>query len=640
MPIPDLRDCGPHLNAFTCRLPPPLYGAEAEAWRVERGSLRGKHLLKRLDEMRQDLDRHWIALSLVAWAAIAAYMLWNDFNLVRWLSLGDTDDNMRLMQVRGLLDGQGWYDLRQYRMNPPAGFDIHWSRLVDLPIAGMILFFRLFTSNSWAERLACGIAPLLPLAVAILGLGATVRRLVHPLAWPLAVVLLTGATATMVMFVPERIDHHGWQLALLSVTVAGLCDPRAARGGLLVGIASALSLAIGLEMLPYIVMAGAIVTLRWVWDGAEAPRLQGYALSLGGGTAAGFAAFASDANRGLRCDALTPAWLSAFVLAGALLLAIGFVRTQDRRIRLVLALAAGGAVAAAFALAFPQCLGRPEQVGPELARNWLNNVREARPIYRHPFRTAFPIVALPIAGLIGAIWATWRARRTSPGAIGALAGWAPVALFTAFAVAMLLWQARAGPAAAMLAVPGAAALAWVLVPWLQRRPSAFVRVFGTVAAALLVSGVFAGLVVTWLPVDRPTPYVARVNRATGQCMRTSRLMTLDRYPAATIFTFVDLGPRLITITHHSAIAGPYHRNGDAILDVQHAFGRSPDQAHAIMRRHRATLLLTCPNMAESTIYRARNPGGFYDRLARGQVPTWLTPLPLPKGSPYRLFRIG
>mgnify|MGYP003345445264 CR=1 FL=1 len=41
----------------------------------------------------------------------------------------------------------------------------------------------------------------------------------------------------------------------------------------LVGLASAVSLAIGLEMLPYAAMAGAILTLRWVWDRAEAERL-------------------------------------------------------------------------------------------------------------------------------------------------------------------------------------------------------------------------------------------------------------------------------------------------------------------------------------------------------------------------------
>ena len=584
--------------------------------------------------LAEELDRRWIALTLIAWVAVTIWYVWSDWNLVRWLSLGDTDDNMRLMQVRAWLAGQPWYDLRNYRLNPPVGFDIHWSRIVDLPIAGLILFFRLFTSNFWAERLACGIAPLIPLSIAMLGVAATVRRLIHPLAWPLAIVFLLGTAATMLMFLPERIDHHGWQLAMLSLTVAGLCDPHEARGGLMVGLASAVSLSIGLEMLPYCAMAGAILALRWVWDRAEATRLAAYALSLGGGSAIGFAAFASNANYAMRCDALTPVWLSVCVAAGALLFLLARLNLQGRGVRIVLALLAGAAIVAGFVHFFPQCLGRPEGVSPELQKNWLDNVREAKPIYKHPFRLGFPIAALPIVGVLGVIVGTWRARR-SP----ALIGWAAVALFVTFACLMLLWQVRAGPAAQLLAVPGATLLGWIVLPWLLNHRSMPVRVGGTVAAFLLVSGLFAGLIIKYLPVDRPNAYTRRVNGATGNCVRYTVLKALDRYPAQTIFTFVDLGPRLITVTHHDAIAGPYHRNGDAILDVQHAFDGSEAQAHAIVRRHGATLLMVCPNHSESTNYRARNPGGFYDQLAHGEVPAWLTPLPLPRNSPLRLFKV-
>eukprot|EP01035_Chromulina_nebulosa_P060677 gene60677-83001_t len=68
------------------------------------------------------------------------------------------------------------------------------------------------------------------------------------------------------------------------------------------------------------------------------------------------------------------------------------------------ALLAAGVIVTGFALVFPQCLGRPEQVSPELVRTWLDNVREAKPIYKHPFRTAFPIVTLPIIGRWRMLW--------------------------------------------------------------------------------------------------------------------------------------------------------------------------------------------------------------------------------------------
>ena len=594
-----------------------------------------------------ELDRNWIRLTLLVWACVLLFYVWYDWNYIRWLSLGDTDDNMRLMQVRAWLAGQGWYDLRNYRLNPPYGFDIHWSRLVDLPIAGLILFFRLFTTNAWAERLACGIAPLVPLSITMLGLGATVRRLVHPLAWPLALAFLLTTSATMLMYLPERIDHHGWQLAMLSVTVAGLCDPRGARGGMLVGLASAVSLTIGLEMLPYAAMAGAILAMRWIWDAGEARRLAVYAVSLGGGSAAGFAAFASNANYAMRCDALTPVYLAVMVAAGVLLFALTWANPANRALRLGFAIVAGAIIAAGFAHFFPQCLGRPEQVSPELQRNWLDNVREAKPIYKHPFRLGFPLAALPIVGVIGVALGTSRARRTPM-----LLGWTCVALFVTFASLMLLWQVRVAPAAQLLAVPGAVALVWTLVPLVAGRATPL-RIGGAVAiVALLALALFAGpamrpasirlfgkMLFAYRPPDPPSAYARRVNLATSNCIRTTVLSRLNYYPAQTIFTFVDLGPRLITLTHHDAIAGPYHRNGAAILDVQHAFGGSAAQAHAIMRRHGATLLLLCPNMAESTNYRARDPGGFYAQMASGRVPAWLTPLALPTGSPLRLYRI-
>jgi hypothetical protein len=581
------------------------------------------------------LTRHWLRLTLFAWLAVSIYYLYDRWGYIQWLSLGDTDDNMRLMQVRGLLHGQGWYDLRQYHLDPPRGLDIHWSRLVDLPIAGLILLFKPFVGTAEAERLACGIAPLLPLSIAMIGIAATVRRLVSPVAWPLALVFLVlSCTATLLMFYPDRIDHHGWQLAMLSMTVAGLADPKGARGGAIVGIASAVSLTIGLEMLPYCAMAGAIIALRWVWDRSDAPRMTVYALSLAAGSTLGFALFTSYANMALRCDALTPVWLTVMIAAGALLFLLGRINPEERWLRLALAVVAGAAIAIGFALVFPQCLGRPEQVSPELARNWLDNVREAKPIYQHPFRTAFPIVTLPVIGIIGACIATWRARGTPK-----LNIWLPVLLFVVFAGAMLLWQTRAGPAAQLLAVPGATALAWIILPWCLGHRLLAVRVLGTVTAFMAVSGLFAGFSIQSFGIDPPNNRTKAVDNASGRCPTIPALDPLNRLPAQTIFTFVDLGPRLITVTHHNAVAGPYHRNGDAILDVQHAFGGSPENFRAIAKRHGATLLLVCPDMAESTIYRARNRGGFYDQLAHAKTFPWLEPMPLPKKSPLRLFRI-
>ncbi len=110
-------------------------------------------------------------------------------------------------------------------------------------------------------------------------------------------------------------------------------------------------------------------------------------------------------------------------------------------------------------------------------------------------------------------------------------------------------------------------------------------------------------------------------------------------PKGYVLTFVDLGPRLITVTHHDAVAGPYHRNQAAILDVMRAFRGTAEAAHATIARRGIDYVLICPGMSESTVYRAEAPKGFYVQLSKNQAPAWLEPLSLPAGSPFKMWRV-
>jgi len=110
-------------------------------------------------------------------------------------------------------------------------------------------------------------------------------------------------------------------------------------------------------------------------------------------------------------------------------------------------------------------------------------------------------------------------------------------------------------------------------------------------------------------------------------------------PKGMVFTFIDLGPRLIAVTHHDAVGGPYHRNGQQIADVMNAFRGSADQAHRLIAKYHSNYLLTCPNSSTTTIFMAETPKGFYAQLEHGQVPNWLQPVPLPKDSPFKMWRV-
>jgi hypothetical protein len=582
------------------------------------------------------VERRWKLVAFVAWLAFCAWYMFSKWSAIHGFMLGDTDDNMRIMQVRGLLHGQSWFDLRQHRMNPPLGANIHWSRLVDLPIAGLILGLRPFLGGPKAEMWAVAIAPLLPYLLLLFSLTLTARRLIDKRAYPLVLLALVFAGSTNGMFMPERIDHHGWQLGLLALSIAAIADPNRVRGGLILGISSALSLTIGLEMIIYLAIAGSAMVLFWVDDRAEAERLRAYAVSLSATTVLGFLLFASYDNRNAVCDALSPVWLSDALIGGAVMYALAWFSPADWKKRLGLAVVAGALIAAFHALMWPHCLQRLEGVSPEVEQLWLSHVKEARPVYRHGWRIASLIVALPITGAIGWVLLAW-VRRTDRELLRRVLGAAVPGIAASL---LLLWQTRTGPAAQMMALVGAAALVWVLVPLFWRSKYSAVRVAGAVVAVLAGVGAAVPFVFNFIPESKPTAYEASIGRANALCASMWGMHPVALQPRGMVFTFVDLGPRLIAVTHHDTVVGPYHRNGQQIADVMNAWRGSADQAHRIMvDQYHSDYVLSCPKSSTTTIFMSEAPKGFYGQLERGEVPKWLKPVALPKGSPFRMWKV-
>ena len=596
---------------------------------------------KRKDELYVErslafLERHWKPITVAVWLLFCAWWIYSSWWNVTWFNLGDTDDNMRIMQVRALLHGQDWFDLRQYRLNPPYGANIHWSHLVDLPLAAIILLTRPFVGGADAERIAAAVGPTLPYVVLLFGLALTTRRLIDRRAYFLPFLAVTVAGLSNSMFMPERIDHHGWQLALLSISIAGLVDPKRVRGGLTLGITTALSLAIGLEMIIYLALAGAAVALFWITDSGERRRTVAYAASLGGGVAFCFLVFASYANRSAVCDALSPVWLSDLLLVSAALVILSLLSPADRRVRLALALAAGAVVAVFHALAWPQCLGRPENVSPEVNALWLSHVREVRPVYKHGWQLATMILALPVTGTVGWALLAWRNRGDSDLFRRTLAAWPPALA----AMLLLFWQTRTGPAAQMLAIVGAVSILWVLVPLLERLRNPVLQTLGVMIVALIGLGAVVPFGMKFVPQTKLTPREIQINTANRRCNFIGAYHPIAILPKGTVFTFIDLAPRLITLTPHNSISGPYHRNGDQIADVMNAFRGSPEQARQIMAKYHSEYLLTCPNSSTTTIFASETPNGFYAQLAKGKTPAWLTPIELPADSPFRIWKVS
>jgi hypothetical protein len=583
--------------------------------------------------------RHWKLMLVAAWLLYAAFIIVSRWDLILAFALPDTDDNLRLAQVRAWIGGQGWYDLVQHRFDVAhGGANIHWSRLVDLPLATIILLMKPLVGGADAERIAVAFAPQIPLLLLLFSLALTMKHLVHDRAWPLPVVGLLCAYSTIAMFSPLRIDHHGWQLAFLALAVSAIADPKRARGGAVLGIASGLSLSIGLEMLIYLALLGGATVLLWVADRDQRRRLAVYAAALVATTSAGFLIFASNANRMAVCDALSPVWLSDAAVGGAVMLGLALLKLDSWKARLAAAAIAGGIVAGFHAVAWPHCLQRLEGVSPEATELWLDHVREARPFYRHGWRIGATALALPVTALLGWVLLIWRAWKLGPEERDLLYRTMAVALPGITSFVLLFWQMRAGPAAQMMALPAATALiVFIAAPWLQS-PKLWKHV-AAIFLILLAFGAAVPVAMKLVPNERPSAMRTRVAVANKLCPSMAALAPINAQPRGTVFSFIDLGPRLIVATHHDAIGGPYHRNDTAIADVMKAFRGEEAQAHRIITEYRSDYLLVCPDMSTATIFMTEARNGFYGQLMANKVPNWLEPVALPKDSPFKMWRV-
>ncbi len=566
--------------------------------------------------------------------------------------LADTDDAMRLVEVRDLMAGQGWYDLVQHRLDTPFGVRMHWSRLADLPIAGLILCAAPLLGTAAAEVLAAWLYPLGLLLAALWLSGRIAVRLAGGAAALPGLLLFAFSVVTFADFSPGRLDHHALQLvvllALADLTLGALSRPRL---GLAAGVAAAFGLAIGLESLPGLVAATASFGLAWVLDGRHGRALRWFGLGLAAGTPALLAASVPPERWLLpACDVLSIGYVAAGIGTGAIFIVLPWLRLGTAPARLLAGLAAAAALLAALAIAFPACRAGPYGgLDPWLASHWLSRVEEAQPaLALLADRPDFVIAAgLPtLLGLGFALWATAHRPATER------VRWASMALFLLVALAVMLLQARAARIGASLSPAiGAAAIATARAAWLRRRRP--------VALAGLVGGWigFAGMVLTLLVAPfsgAPAAAGATAGPAAGSvaespaesaadCFRPEAYAALAALPPGRVMAPVDLGAHLLAFTGHAVVGAPYHRAEAGLRDTLHFFTGPAAEAREIARRRGLDWLVLCPALAAGGVPPDVSPDAGPDalgrRLAREDLPDWLSPQALP-GSPLRLFSIA
>lgn len=551
------------------------------------------------------------------------------------------DSAMRLVEVRDLLGGQSWFDTAQHRMNTPYGLPMHWSHLIDAGIGGLIVLFRVFTDAATAETWALYAWPLLPLLFVLTAIARIGTILCGRVGGWFALALAATCFAAAGPFQPGDIDHHNVQLALTLWFVAGLSEFERARWAAPVAaLCACLSLAVGLETLPYIVAGVVALLVRWVIAGPTiAPAIRRFGVTLGAGSAVILFGAVADAYRfAAACDTFSGLYGVLGIAGGAGMFAMTapiMAAPPARRILVVTVLAL--VVSVLMVAINPRCTHGPyAEIDPRIVPIWLAHITEART----PFYFLDRAPAFFVSGYVYAVFAA----AASMAAIFLVANESRraaeiVALFAVLATSVTSWQVRALPFALLLAMPGLAAFAIAGVRRLRLPPrtAAIVGALALfVASDALLPAAAAGAM--------GTPPSARAygesQRAWQKaCLTSAGVAPLSALPAGRVLATIDMGPAILVYTRHSVVGGAYHRNSAGILDTYAAMTGPPQRARDIVRSRGVDYIAVCPGNPD--IARYRRDGGEQSLIARlmdGDSVAWLTPLPQ-GDSEVKLWRV-
>lgn len=560
----------------------------------------------------------------------------------------DNDDVMRLVEVRDFLAGQSWFDLTQYRLGLEAGTLMHWSRLVDLPIAALIRFFGLFVSTrEQAEALALTVWPL-SLAVAFLfATGLAGRRLGGTITMHIALGLACFFLFTSLRFYPGNIDHHNIQLTALMFVVANLVDRRVeGYSHAFAGLAAAFAIAIGAETVPVVAVACIVVALQWAWHGesfGHAARSFGLSLSFSI-TALFIATIPPSHYAAVTCDNLSLGFYSLSAIGGAGLFAAAFWgKGTGLKGRILLLLALGAAVLAAALLIAPQCLGNPlGNLDPMLVQLWLDHVAEAQPawVQLHIMPDTFGgFYAVGFFAIMVCIFRILdRVRIEAHLILLALVG---------VAWAISLMQVRGSFIANALAILPLALIITDLKRFSNAEPENMNAGFAyiiTVLCAVPVVWVFFGAVstkgfgeaVTLRALTNATAVDSNRNEA---CHSLKDMSALSKFPPTVVAAPSDSGASILRYTNHRVLSAPYHRNQAGMLTELHIGLSQPQEAEAFLHGANVRLLAFCAHDAQTEMLAQTKPDGLYALLQKGQVPPFLQALPIADPNGFRFYRV-
>lgn len=552
------------------------------------------------------------------------------------------DSAMRLVQVRDWLHGQGWYDKMQYRFGA-NGVEMHWSRLIDVPLGAAILFLDLFMERSTAEFIVQILWPVTMFSLFLYFTGRAALRLNGIIGAIIALVLATAIAITIRKFSVGSLDHHNAQLALLAGSVWAMAAFRDGhRPGIWLGIASALSLAIGLETIPMIAVVALGVSILWLSDATTHRFTKGFALGFGGGVVLNFILDRPDLSISeFRCDTLDGG-LSLVAIIGAIGLGLlGALNAKlDGKMRILTFCGLGCAVGLAAILFSPACLNNPlSQLDPIVVKDWLESIQESMPfwVFVTNQKSNIVMIGVGITPVLAAVTIGIWMRNGLEHYIGVM-----LIILMAVAYGLMLYQIRNF---AFVLIFTIYPFAWAITALYQRYKSTGSDLFGVLTIITLIVATPApfGHVYQILK-NLDADYVVKAEaeedalEASMVCEDPQSYLQLNQLEPGLILTFSNYAPQILLQTDHSVLGSNFHRNNKGLKAALEWPKMPLDEGEALLRNLGVDYVVYCAAETHLVRQSRSGPNPTWAAILDGNSPDYLQ-IRTPKDNVFQVYEV-
>jgi hypothetical protein len=570
--------------------------------------------------------------------------------------LGDTDVYMWLTRVLELHESGDWSNHILGRVDPPGGYEQHWTRPFDMLLFAGAWIGALIADFGSALYVWSGlISPVLEI-LALLAVFWALSPLLRGSGNEVLGLLFITQMGVITSFVAGRADHQSLIILLfilsLGFGIRILVSPCSRLLCYCTGLVSAFAVWVSIESLLFSLVVYLALGIFWLFgEKGIARKLLHYSLSV-------FLLlilfrFIEYGRLRLFEPAFDQISIVYIALFGVLLAYWALVywyeelRGESWRLPGRFGVAVSGLVVTGMLLetSFPGFLSGPMGNMDELFRRvHLVKIKELQPVVPlHAltsdnllqYLTRFSLwLGIIIPGIPVLLYLLSRSSGSSRMA------WAYILLASLVYLPLAFREIRWAPYVAILMLPG---YAWLVTRAMQEITD---RIQGGAAGILRITVLVASVIIFALPRAIAGDTDAESEASACPLIPVSRFLNDPQGWGGRprkILAFTDFGPELLYRTRHSVFSIPSHRFHAGFSDSYHIMTALDDgQALEKIRERHIDLVLVCPGGHEDHFY-ARKDGKeiFHQRISEGRIPEWLNEIVLPADAAqsFRLYAV-